>query len=137
MGVSLQRRGRARRLRSGWGAQVPVDGSSANGKEASFAGAGKVAAIGPACAVRKGLGPNLGRNDSANGADSCTQRMLPPRLPRAAPPSICETEALDAPALPALGGTGEAIPYDAKFGEAGNFCARCWWALSVHFRKAG
>lgn len=106
--------------------QVSVDGSSASGKEASFAAAGKVAAVGPACAVRKGLGPNLGRNDSANGADSCTQRMLPPRLPRAAPPSICETEALDAPALPALGGPGEAMPYDAKFGESVQVAGGCY-----------
>ena len=102
-------------------AQVSVDGCPAHGKEAGFAATGKATAatVGRAGAARRGLDPNLGRNDSANGADSCTQRMLPPRLPRAAPPSICETEALDAPALAALGGPGEAMPYDAKFGEAG------------------
>lgn len=119
VGVSLSASDRARHLRSGVSAQVSLDGCPASGKEAS---------LGPACAVRNGLGPDLGRNDSANGADSCTQRMLPPRLPRAVPPSICETEALDAPALPALGGPGEAMPYDAKFGEAGKLCVlRGWW----------
>lgn len=64
---------------------------------------------------------NFGRNDSANSADSYTQRMLPPRLSRAAPSSISETEALDAP-QPAPGACDEVtygncdLPVDAKIG---------------------
>lgn len=64
---------------------------------------------------------NFGRNDSANSADSYTQRMLPPRLSRAAPSSISETEALYAP-QPAPGACDEVtygtcdLPVDAKIG---------------------
>lgn len=85
---------------------------------------GAKAAEAPAAdGVRKN---SFGRNDSANSADSNTQRMLPPRLPRAAPSSISETEALDV-GEPAPGACDEdadadsGLPVDAKIGEA------CGW----------
>ena len=77
---------------------------------------------------------SFGRNDSAYSADSYMQRMLPLRLPRAAPSSISETEALDA-AQPAPGACDEIaygnydLPVDAKIG------ADCHWQLTASWRE--
>ena len=132
-------------LRTGW---VQVSGGAWPSISTEAGNCGAKAAGPPAGeGGRKNVGRNdsantdgtrknsFGRNDSANSADSYTQRMLPPRLSRAAPSSISETEALDAP-QPAPGACDEVtygtsdLPVDAKIGTD------CLWHWPASWRES-